>query len=286
MKNILITGASGFIGKALSNKLTSIGFNVIQFNSSYGDIAHFNFVNEFSNIKINHIFHLAAKTFVPDSWINPLKFYETSVLGTGNVLEFCRYRKIPLTFISAYIYGEPEQLPISENCKLNANNPYAHSKLLAEEMCQFYSENFNIKIVIARPFNIYGKHQNEKFLIPYILKQVLQNEEIKVKDLHPKRDYLYLDDLVDGLIQTMNCNNNFSIFNFGSGYSLSVEDIIQKIQEVVGSNKKVIAENIQRKNEIMNVVADITKAQEELGWRPRISFQEGIKEIVAGISHE
>lgn len=286
MKNILITGASGFIGKALSNKLTSIGFNVIKFNSSYGDIAHFNFVNEFSNIKINHIFHLAAKTFVPDSWINPLKFYETSVLGTGNILEFCKCRNIPLTFISAYIYGEPEQLPIRENCKLNANNPYAHSKLLAEEMCQFYSENFNIKIVIARPFNIYGKHQNEKFLIPYILKQVLQNEEIKVKDLHPKRDYLYLDDLVDGLIQTMNCNNNFSIFNFGSGYSLSVEDIIQKIQEIVGSNKKVIAENIQRKNEIMNVVADITKAQEELGWRPRISFQEGIKEIVAGISHE
>ncbi len=286
MKNILITGANGFIGKALSHKLIATGFNVIEFNSSHGDIANFNFENEFSNVEINYIFHLAAKSFVPDSWINPLQYYKTSVLGTGNVLEFCRGRNIPLTFISAYVYGEPEQLPTNEKCKLNVNNPYAHSKFLAEEMCYFYSENFNIKIVIARPFNIYGKNQNEKFLIPYIIKQVLENEEIKVKDLHPKRDYLYLDDLVDGLIQTMNSNDNFSIFNFGSGYSLSVEEVIKKIQEVVGSNKKVISENIERKNEIMNVVADIRKAKKELNWEPLYSFEEGIKEILEGIRSE
>lgn len=280
MKTILVTGATGFIGKALVNSLKEIGFNVLVFDFLAGDISEVNLVKKYENETIEYIFHLAAKTFVPDSWDNPMSFYKTSVVGTNNILELCRKKNASLTFVSAYLYGEPDKLPISEMDKIKSNNPYAHSKYLAEELCKFYSEFLGVKVTIARPFNIYGKNQKENFLIPYIIKQVLNNEVIQVKDLNPKRDYIYLDDLVDGLVKTMKSSKNFSIYNFGSGISLSVKEIIDIIQKVANTGKEIISEKQERKNEILNVIADITKAKTELGWIPKYSFEEGISKIL------
>ena len=280
LKTILVTGSSGFIGSALTNKLEILGFNVITFNTAMGDVSECNFIDIYKDIEINHIFHLAAKIFVPDSWENPMDFYKTSVLGTGNILELCREKKISLTFVSAYLYGQPDKLPISEDDTIKSNNPYAHSKYLAEELCRFYSEYYDVKVTIARPFNIYGKNQKSMFLIPYIIDQVLNNETIKVKDLKPKRDYIYLDDLIRGLIKTLNSTSNFLIYNFGSGEELSVEEIINIIQKVANTRKKIISEKVERKNEIMNVIADVSKAKNDLNWSPRFSFEDGIKEII------
>ena len=280
MKSILVTGSSGFIGKALVNSLKSLDFEIIKFDSLSGDISEFNFLDEFKDTIIDHVFHLASKTFIPDSWENPMEFYKTTVLGTGNILELCREKEIPLTFVSAYLYGQPDKLPISEDDTIKSNNPYAHSKYLAEELCRFYSEYYNVKVTIARPFNIYGKNQKSMFLIPYIIDQVLNNETIKVKDLKPKRDYIYLDDLIRGLIKTLNSTSNFLIYNFGSGEELSVEEIINIIQKVANTRKKIISEKVERKNEIMNVIADVSKAKNDLNWSPRFSFEDGIKEII------
>lgn len=280
MKNILVTGSSGFIGVALVDALKNMGLNILKFDSLDGDISEYDFCQEYKNIDIHHIFHLAAKTFVPDSWENPLEFYKTSVLGTGQILELCRHKNIPLTFISAYLYGLPEKLPISEDDKIKSNNPYAHSKYLAEELCRFYSEYYNVKVTIARPFNIFGKNQKSMFLIPFIIKQVLNDDVIKVKDLYPKRDYIYLDDLINGLVKTIDNKKQFSIYNFGSGNELSVQAIIDIIQKIAGTNKEVLSEKQERLNEIMNVVADISKAKRELGWQPEFSFENGIKDII------
>lgn len=280
MKTILVTGANGFIGVALVNALKGKGFNVLTFDSFDGDISEIELIKKYENENIEHIFHLAAKTFVPDSWDNPLSFYKTSVLGTNNILELCRKKNASLTFVSAYLYGKPEKLPISEFDEIQSNNPYAHSKYLAEELCKFYSEFYAVKVTIARPFNIYGKNQKDHFLIPYIIKQVLNNEVIQVKDLNPKRDYIYLEDLVDGLVKTMENNKQFSIYNFGSGTSLSVSEIIETIQKIAGTNKKVISEYQERQNEIMNVVADIQNAKKDLDWKPIVSFEDGIREVI------
>lgn len=280
MKNILVTGSSGFIGTALVEALKSIGFNILKFDSLDGDISSYDFLKEYKNIDIHHIFHLAAKTFVPASWENPLEFYKTSVLGTGQILELCRHSNTPLTFVSAYLYGLPERLPISEDDKVKSNNPYAHSKYLAEELCRFYSEYYNVKVTIARPFNIYGKNQKDMFLIPFIIEQVLNSDTIKVKDLYPKRDYIYLDDLIHGLVKTIDNKKQFSIYNFGSGKELSVHEIIDTVQKIAGTNKEVISEKQVRHNEIMNVVADISKAKQELKWQPEFGFEDGIKEIM------
>jgi nucleoside-diphosphate-sugar epimerase len=285
MKTVLVTGANGFIGTALVKNLEQRGFNVIKYVSSMGSIVDFDFINEYYYIKIDHIFHLASKTFIPDSWSNPMSFYKVAVIGTENILELCRKQNISMTFVSAYLYGEPKQLPISESDYPRPNNPYAHSKYLAEDLCKFYSNFYNVKVVIARPFNIYGKGQNEEFLIPSIIRQALNTKVIKVRDLHPKRDYIYLDDLIDGLIKTLNTSNHLSVYNFGFGSSISVENIINTVQKIIKSNKRVESAEMERKNEIMDVVADITKAQEELNWHPKINLEDGIK-LILGESNE
>jgi len=280
MKSVLVTGASGFIGSALVVRLESEGYKVIQFSSTDCDISDVNFTKNYKDSNFFHVFHLASKTFVPDSWENPYDFYKTSILGTVNILDLCRIKKIPLTYVSAYLYGIPEVLPIKENHRVKPNNPYAHSKFLAEDLCKFYSEFHDVKVSIARPFNVYGKGQKKTFLIPWIINQVLYENNIKVKDLKPKRDYIYLDDLVSGLICTLRSKEQFSIFNFGSGKSLSVLDIIAIIQKIAGTKKEIISEKQERIHEIMNVIADIKKSREYLNWTPIHSFENGIREIL------
>jgi nucleoside-diphosphate-sugar epimerase len=279
MKTILITGARGFIGSRLSEKLKSNDYSIIELSSKNGLVEDYDTFERFHGREIHHVFHLAGKTYVPDSWKNPTDFIKTNVHGTQNVLEFCRKHSLPLTYVSAYVYGTPAKLPIKENDPVQPNNPYALSKHMGETLCEFYSTHFGLNITIARPFNIYGKDQRKPFLIPEILDQVMSNRDIKVKDLTPKRDYLYLDDLIDGLILTMTKSSGFQLYNFGSGYSLSVKDIIDTIQLAANSSLRVESENLPRTNEIYDVYADISKAQTELGWTPKMSFKDGIGKI-------
>ncbi|MFA9373716.1 MAG: NAD-dependent epimerase/dehydratase family protein [Poseidonibacter sp.] len=285
MKTILVTGANGFIGRALTKKLTDKKYNVMELNSSDGDISVIDLIKKYSTIHIDYIFHLASRTFVPDSWDDPISFYKTSVIGTNNILELCRNKNIALTFVSAYLYGAPVKLPISEDDPIQPNNHYANSKYMAENLCKFYSEQHDLKVTIARPFNIYGKEQKENFLIPYIIDQVLNSSVIKVKDLQPKRDYVYLDDFINGLLNTIESKEKFSVYNFGSGIELSVKEVINIVQKIENTNKKIYSEEIERKNEIMNVVADISKAKENLNWVPNYTFEEGILEIIKDIKN-
>lgn len=234
----------------------------------------------FKNQDIDHVFHLAAKTFVPDSWRDPQSFYQTNVSGTVNVLDFCREKSVPLTYVSTYLYGQPEKLPISENHPIKPSNPYAHSKHLSEQLCQFYAKEFCVKTIIIRPFNVYGIGQSERYLIPYVIQQVLHNVSIKVENLSPRRDYLYLDDVVDFLVLSMMSPKWFSVYNLGSGYSLSVQEVICAVQKILGTNKKIVSEDKVRKNEISDVVADISNAKNDIGWSPRYSFSQGIQKIV------
>lgn len=280
MKTILITGSNGFIGSALKQRLLLDNCNILEINSK-ADIADSSKFNYFDHKHIDHIFHLAAKTFVPDSWKKPQDFYHTNVLGTGNVVEFCRQKSASLTFISAYLYGQPDKLPISEDCQIRPNNPYAHSKYLAEQLCEFYANEFGVRTVIIRPFNVFGIGQNNKFLIPHIIGQALsEDKKIIVKDLTPKRDYVYLDDLIDALILSIASLKSFAVYNIGSGYSLSVKEIINIVQSELATNKEVVSENEVRSNEISDVVADISRSDKELGWYPKHSFHQGIKKII------
>ena len=281
MNKVLVSGASGFVGKALVSRLQLQGREVIPIDSTDGDIADEKTLELIAQPDIDHVFHLAARTFVPDSWQDPWKFMRTNVQGTANVLEFCRKREISLTYVSAYVYGHPDSLPIAEDNSIRPNNPYAFSKQLGEQLCKFYSEFYGLSVTALRPFNVFGPGQAGHFLIPAIINQVLdQGSEIVVKDLLPKRDYIYLDDLVGALLATLELKGGYHIFNIGSGVSLSVQQVIDVIQQAAGTDKRLLSEQVTRNNEIMDVVADISSAKDRLGWVPTYSFRDGIENII------
>src|SRR5579863_1870753 len=154
-KEVLVTGATGFIGRPLSDALERAGCEVIRHSVANGDIANC----ALPDSSAKHVYHLAARTFVPDSWSDPRSFYATNVLGTVNVTEYCRRHNASLTMVSSYVYGKPQVLPISEEHPVAAFNPYGHTKLLAEEVCRHYAQQFGIHVTVIRPFNVYGPGQ-------------------------------------------------------------------------------------------------------------------------------
>ncbi|MBI5637155.1 MAG: NAD(P)-dependent oxidoreductase [Nitrospinae bacterium] len=285
MKSILVTGAGGFIGRRLISFLENAGHSVRALGSEDGDIADPATLGRLDALPVDFVFHLAGRTYVPDAWREPADFQRVNVVGTLNVLELCRAKKIPLTYVSAYLYGIPSSLPVKETDRIEPNNPYALSKTLAESLCRFYAEHFAIPLTIIRPFNIYGPGQKGHFLIPEIMAQIKAGKPIRLKDLFPRRDYLYLDDLVDALIRTIGPKPGFHVYNIGYGSSFSVREIVDVIQSVAGTSLPVVSENAPRQNEISDVYADIGKAVRELNWHPRHSLEEGIKTMIFSGEH-
>jgi nucleoside-diphosphate-sugar epimerase len=279
MKNeILVTGATGFLGRHLIVALESQGYVVRKHSSADGDIANCSLPMD----DVSQVFHLAGKSYVPESWQDPYGFYQTNVMGTLNVLEHCRRNHAALTLISSYVYGQPQQLPIAEDHPVSAANPYSHTKILAEEEARFYEQVFGLELVIVRPFNIYGPGQRHSFLVPSIVRQVLDPsvDRVRVQDLRPKRDYLYVEDAVLLLLALLRPGIR-GVFNMGSGHSTSVAEVVGLVNNAAGVSKPVLSAESHRPGEIMDVVADSSRAAAELNWRPRTSMADGIAAVVA-----
>lgn len=285
-KKILVTGAGGFIGSALVSYLQRKGKPVLGVTSKELDITDREAVKAFPAEDIAHIVHLAGKTFVPKSWEAPEEFFDTNTFGTLQLLEFCRKHGISMTYISAYIYGPPEKNPIRENDKINPNNPYAKSKYMAEELCEFYARTFGVNVSILRPFNVYGVGQRENFLIPQIIGHAMREDSIRVLDLAPMRDYVYLEDLLEAIYLTIEKVQGYEVFNIGSGISYSVGAVIDMVQGILGTHKRVECKNQVRKNELNNVVADISHAREVLGWQPMYTLEAGLAEMIKQMQKE
>jgi nucleoside-diphosphate-sugar epimerase len=279
-KSVLVTGASGFIGSHLTKVLTAAGYRVVLHSSLLGDIANC----ELNFRDVGHVFHLAARTFVPESWENPLSYYHVNLLGTVNVLEFCRARGASLTLISSYVYGPPARLPISEDEPLCAFNPYSHTKILAEEAGLYYQRQFGVPVTIVRPFNVYGPGQNRRFLIPTILAQAIDPGQtaIVVADLRPRRDYLFVADLVGLLVRTA-FRREGGIFNAGSGWSCEVGDVIAMVNGLLSVQKPFHANGPIRPDEVIDVIADISRARDAFGWEPRVTLRDGLLETLTWI---
>lgn len=278
MTKILVTGGSGFIGKHLIKKICSGQHEVIGVNSLAGDVAD---KNTWSNIEPTDVLvHLASNTYVPDSWKDPNIFFRTNFHGTVCALDYCRQHGTKLVYLSSYLYGNPSKLPILESAPLVATNPYALSKKLAEEVCRFYADSYGVKIIILRPFNVYGSGQSDRFLIPSLINQVRSQNTIIVQDLEPRRDYIYVDDLVDAIIKAMEIQLDFDVFNIGSGVSYSVAELIRIIQSIQGSSASVKVDGERRVGEVMNTQADISKALEILDWAPNYSITAGLSRLI------
>jgi nucleoside-diphosphate-sugar epimerase len=279
---IVVTGASGFVGKHLIASLQARELDVRPYSLRNG-------LPDSIPGGVAHVFHLAAQTYVPESWSNPLSFYETNVLGTLRTLDFCRRVGASITVVSSYVYGKPISLPISENDPIQAFNPYSHTKILAEQAARYYAETFGVPVKLVRPFNLYGPFQNSKFLIPTLLRQALDpaSSTISVADSRPRRDFLFINDFIDLLIRTAETSlGAFSIFNAGSGISVSIADLCDIMNTLTGSSKRLVSRGESRPDEVFDVVADISKARRELAWRPNTSLEKGLALTIAAFKQE
>ena len=151
---------------------------------------------------------------------------------------------------------------------------------MAEEVCEFYRDYFSMSVLIMRPFNIYGPGQNANFLIPFILDQLLNTTEVKVKDLAPKRDYLYIDDFIDSILKVADKTVDTGTFNIGSGVSYSVQEIIDQVQSILGTSYPSSDSGERRENEVMDVVADISALRRECNWAPQYGLKAGLNACI------
>ena len=274
----LVTGASGFIGKKLLNALKDRGEKVIGLTSKDLDVTD---INAWDNLpKAKYVYHLAGKSFVPDSWSIKSKILETNILGTRNALNYCKQNGAKLIFASSYIYGVPDSLPINEKCIPKPNNPYALSKYISEKLCKFSVTYENIEVTVLRIFNVYGPGQNNNFLIPTIINQLKMKQEIIVKSTAPRRDFIYVDDVVNAFLLSQKNLPGFNVFNIGSGKSFSVKNLVSIIQNIKKTKLPLTSLEELRVNEIPNVVADISEAKKKLGWEPNYSLEEGLKKVL------
>ena len=282
-KHVLVTGASGFVGTHLVRALRGAGYTVFTHSTRDGDISNCSLSFE----DVGHVFHLAARTFVPESWSAPMGFYQVNLLGTVNILDFCRPNGASLTLMSSYVYGCPARLPITEEAPLQAHNPYSHTKILAEETSRYYQDQFGIPVTIIRPFNIYGPEQDRRFLIPTILRQAIDPDlaAIVVADLRPRRDYLFITDLTDLLIRTT-FRREGGTFNAGSSSSWGVDEVVAMVNQLLPVPKLVQMKGQVRVEEVFNVVADISRARQEFGWEPRVSLRDGLRETLDWIRRD
>lgn len=278
MKKIVVTGCDGFVGKHLVVSLKSTGYHVVEIDYTQGnDLTDPNCLNFMSDFDC--IIHLASRSYVPYSFENPFVFYRDNYLMTLNVLEAARKAEASVIFFSSYLYGVPKYLPIDENHPLAPHNPYAQTKLICEKLCEGFSRDFGLDIVVFRPFNIYGKGQNEPFLIPSIIKQAKLGT-IKLKDPRPKRDFIHVLDVVSAVKKVIDLQpKGYLVFNLGFGKSYSIDELISFIVEL--SQKKLLIEysHEYRKGEVLNTISDITQAKQTIGWNPSIDFKTGVNEL-------
>jgi GDP-4-dehydro-6-deoxy-D-mannose reductase len=278
VSKVVVTGAGGFIGRHLCPRLQAAGHEVYAVSSAFGDVADPRTWAKFPSAAV--VVHLAGRTFVPESWQNPSGYMHSNLMGVIAALDYCRAQRARFVFLSSYLYGNVQTQPISEDVPLRANNPYGLSKLMAEDACRFYAERYDVPVTILRLFNVYGPGQRDDFLVPLIIRQVLGGKEVRVKDLRPKRDYVHVDDVGEAILRGVGFNAALGVFNIGTGKSHSVGDLIQLALQAAGTNLPVISSEEVRPDEIMDTVADISRARAQLGWVPRWTLAAGVGALV------
>ena len=276
-----MTGAGGFVGRHLLPRLHQLGSDTATLNRIDGDIAAAE--TWIGAARCGTVIHLAGRSFVPESWEQPAEFLATNFGGTARALDYCRRHGSALVLVSSYLYGQPRSLPIMETDPIEAVNPYAYSKKAAEDGARFFGDAYGIPVTVLRPFNIYGPGQPSHFLIPEIVEQLLSGPEITVKDLEPRRDYVYVGDVVEAIVKAAQgaSQGGLRIYNVGSGRSHSVGEIVALAQDIAGTEWPVRTTGQRRPNEIMDTVASIAAARDDLGWEPATDLADGLRRVIA-----
>lgn len=276
---IAVAGSDGFVGKNVCTQLEQAGHKVVRIDISQGeDMCDNAIIGKIH--PIDCFIHLANLVYVPGSYQNPEQYYRINYLTTLNALEICRKYNARLIYASSYIYGSPQYLPVDENHPVCAFNPYAQTKVICEKLCEGYYRDFNVKISVLRPFNIYGIGQKGMLLIPEIIRQLKEGKKlIQLKAATPRRDYIHVVDVARAFLTCTNDANDYSVYNVCSGESISVKEITEVINEHLLNKVEFVFSNSDRPNEVDETRGSCKRLM-EIGWKPNISFEEGIIDVL------
>jgi nucleoside-diphosphate-sugar epimerase len=293
-KNVLVTGATGFVGPYLVKELheRNARIKVLTINISgnrledaitmmHGNITD---TGSLKNVMkdVDIVFHLAAVSNVNYAIAHPRETFETNATGTLNLLEEARKNDVgKFVYISSsHVYGVPQYLPMDEKHPVNPHEPYAASKASAEMLVKIYALNYGLKTTIIRPFNMYGPGQSRDFLIPSIIGQALEKDIIELGNLSPTRDLLYITDAIEGMLTI--AQHGDGIYNIGSGRETSIKEVVETIINIIDPAKKYISiESRRRSNaiDIPRMCADISRLN-KLGWFPVVDLKEGLMKTI------
>jgi len=287
LKKILITGATGFIGTHLipqlikNHKIVGISKNKIKSSKNFIS-SSINITNE--NLKIKNkytdIIHMAAHSDVTYCNLNPTKCYELNVKSTQKMLEIARKNDSNFIFLSSsHVYGNPIKQPIIEDSLCNPSTHYASSKRMSEILCETYAKTYGLNIQVARLFSVYGPKSPKSNLIFNIIDQIINNSKIILGNTYPKRDFIFISDVIMGLTKILNSKKKgFQVYNLGSGKSISVENIVKNCLNISNKKLKIISSKEKRReNEINNTQANISKMKKEFNWKTEISLEKGLE---------
>jgi len=308
---VLVTGAGGFIGSRLCERMVEEGASVrafVRYTSRAeigllkllpseilgtveiirGDLRDFNAVEQAAK-GVDTIFHLGALISIPYSYVHPVETVQTNVIGTMNILEACRKTGAKLVHTStSEVYGTALRVPIDEDHPLQGQSPYSASKIGADKLVESYYRSFDIPAVSIRPFNTYGPGQSNRAVIPTIITQALSGDVVRLGNLDAIRDFTYLDDTVDGfLLAGMADLWNGETFNLGTGEEISIAAVAELIFRIMGKQPKIQVEPARlrpEKSEVMRLISDNRKAKEVLGWQPKVGMEEGLRRTIDWVS--
>lgn len=308
MSTILVTGGAGFIGSHLCEKLLELGYRIINldnFNDFYDPIikrkniltAHSNhrytlvegdirdkklLENIFNTFDIATVVHIAALAGVRTSIGNPLEYVDVDIKGTVNLLEFSRdYKVKKFIFAStSSVYGL-NSIPFKETDSIKSLiSPYAAAKLAGESFCSVYNKLYGIPIVCLRFFTVYGPRQRPEMAIHYFTRLIDEGKEIPIwGDGASSRDYTYIDDIINGIVASINLKCSFDIFNLGNSNPIKLNDLIDIIEQKLGKSARRVYLAMQ-KGDVEHTYADIKKSNTMLGYNPAIPIEEGIEKFI------
>jgi NAD dependent epimerase/dehydratase len=303
-KRVLVTGAGGFIGSHLIERLLALGAEVtafVRYNSRidagllemfgqqrknirvlYGDIRELETVRqvvEGSEV----VFHLAALAGIPYSYQHPHEVVEVNTFGTLHVLNAAKengVRRVVITSTSE-VYGTAQSVPTSEQHPRRPQSPYAASKIASDALALSYFYSFGLPVAIIRPFNTYGPRQSDRAIIPAIISQALRRSEIRIGNTEPTRDFTFVRDTVDGFLRVAESDKCLGQeINIGSGREISIQELAETIAALIGKNVEIKRTDERfrpLRSEVKRLLADNSRAKQWLDWEPRVALKQGLQ---------
>jgi dTDP-glucose 4,6-dehydratase len=307
MKNVLITGAGGFIGSHLTEYCVESGMKVkafVRYNSktNYGWLENSKYVKDIEFITgdirdydsvynavngCDTVFHLAALIGIPYSYVSPMAYIRTNIEGTYNILQACREKQTEniLVTSTSETYGTAQYVPIDEKHPLVGQSPYSASKIGADQIALSYYLSFNTPVKIVRPFNTYGPRQSARAVIPTIITQLLSGKtEIKLGHTSPTRDLTFVKDTVKGFFKIAQAPSfTGTVTNIGMKEEISVGDLAQLIATLMNKKMTIVTDEQRVRpdnSEVERLYCDNTKLVTNSNWKPDYDLKNGLTETI------